>query len=90
MTTRLKLQACLACGHKMDMHEQLADDGERNAKPTPNDVTLCIRCGMVMGFDRKLRFRHLTPEEHAEIEQDERVQAAVKAIGQLPWSPPRQ
>lgn len=90
MSYKLQMQACLACGHKMNLHAQVAESGDKDAQPEPDDITLCIRCGCVMAYDDELHFRHLTPEEHDVIRQDERVQLALAAIGRLHQTPSRQ
>jgi hypothetical protein len=83
MTTHLPPQACLSCGYVMDRHAQVAERSDPIAVPKPGDFTLCFRCGFVMAYDNKLEFRHLTPLEVTEVEQDKRVQAAIMALADV-------
>lgn len=61
----------------MDGAAVVGDTGEIH--PSPGDITVCMYCGHLMAFDRKLRFRQLTDAEMIEVAGDERIIAVSKA-----------
>lgn len=73
---RLKPSLCISCGKTLDAASCL-EDGSR---PKPGDITVCFYCGQVMAFDNDLGLRHLTEPESKEVENDERINHAVKLI----------
>jgi glutaredoxin len=80
--TRLKPARCPHCHMKIDAFDQLDDE---TIRPSPDDLTVCIYCGEVSQFDRKLRPRRvpasvlaaLTPGESKELRE---TQAKVRAF----------
>jgi hypothetical protein len=58
---------CLNCGKVMDRASN--PDGD-HGPPEEGCLTLCIRCGAVMAFDRNLGLRGLTDQEIDEITSD--------------------
>lgn len=70
---------CSVCGHSMDRAAQV--DGQ--ARPAPDDFTLCIRCGHVMVFAADLSVREPTVAELKEIACNPIIQRALVAIRQV-------
>lgn len=50
---------CPYCGHEFNRASSLTD----KSKPSPGDLTLCIKCSLVMAFDDDLRVRPLNAGE---------------------------
>lgn len=79
--------ACLACGHGVDA---ASDFATHPRKPKPGDITICVACGHLMGFNPDLTLRELnTAEAHMAAGdplilrlQRLRVQARVTKNGQ--------
>lgn len=70
---------CLACGYAMNMARGLSSD---TTKPGPGDVSVCLNCGHLMGFNPDLTLRELSDEEAHDIAGDKdllRAQAARAA-----------
>lgn len=70
---------CLNCGHRLDGASGLNSDN----KPRPGDWSVCIQCGSVAVFDRKLRLRLLTDNERNEIVNDPRILVSQMAVAHL-------
>jgi hypothetical protein len=74
MTRRLKeyrvpVTNCFGCGNPNDAATNVL--GTDN--PEPGDVTICLRCGMLMRFRKNMTLRQLTGKEMIEALQDPRV-----------------
>jgi hypothetical protein len=67
--------ACLACGKRLDR----ATSVDGNHQPEMGDVTICIGCGHLMGFDDDLRLRELTDTEMVKVAGDRRIIAIQRA-----------
>jgi hypothetical protein len=65
---RVTESKCLNCGKLMDA----LGTGDRNieAKPEPDDIAICIKCGAVMKLDDSLRLRGMTKSEMDELVAD--------------------
>ncbi len=73
ITTRLPSSACCECGYQMD-----ACSG--HSKPSPGDLSLCVRCGSLNFFDDDLRLRRPTDDELFEAAKDPTIQRMRRAI----------
>jgi len=65
-TIRIPPDACLDCKTPLDA----VTDPITNQRPKPGDITICLRCGHVMAFGKKLRVRPLTDDELIEMAGD--------------------
>ncbi len=63
---------CPNCGHKFDCDSSLFTPGD--PKPSPGDITVCIRCGEFMRFDQQMHRVPLTVDEFVELSADIRGQ----------------
>jgi hypothetical protein len=54
---------CLNCGEE----HTGALDAFGDAKPKPGDFAVCIKCGHIMAYDKKLRLRNPTRREQIAI-----------------------
>lgn len=70
---------CLACGCIIDA----ATAVDANAKPSSGDFTLCLKCGHIMVFTRRLRLRNATASEYKLAVADQRVMKVLQAVGAL-------
>jgi Na+-translocating ferredoxin:NAD+ oxidoreductase RNF subunit RnfB len=52
---------CTACGYICDMASCVTDDDARI--PAPGDISVCLKCGHMMGFTKDLKLRDLNDEE---------------------------
>lgn len=68
---------CLDCGVELDMAASVGEDD--TPSPSPDDFTVCIRCGHLMAYDQNLCLRNLTDEEIHIVAGDERVLAIQRA-----------
>jgi Zn ribbon nucleic-acid-binding protein len=71
--------ACLSCGYVSDR----AADVFTHHKPSADDITICIACGYLMAFDKKLRMRELTMAEFKEAVTDTRVLKIQQARSEI-------
>jgi hypothetical protein len=67
---------CLACGYLVDSVSNLTTD-ER--KPQPGDISICLMCGHLMGFNLDLTVRELTDAEMYAAAGDKRILEIQKA-----------
>lgn len=58
-----KEHQCLSCGYGNASFNAL--DGK--SSPKPGDISLCLKCGHLMGFDEHSNLRELTEEEMLKI-----------------------
>jgi hypothetical protein len=64
MRTRTPECRCLGCGKRLDAVGPVAPDGsDANDRPSPGDVTVCLRCGAVMMLAEDLTVRGMTEAE---------------------------
>ena len=70
-----KPDACPYCGHKFNRQAGV----ETNDKPKAGDVSLCIKCGGVLIFNKKLRMRRPTAKELKEVAGLPDTQRAIAA-----------
>jgi hypothetical protein len=86
MTTKMPAQHCLACGNTVDAASNIEKKepsgvvGLRAHRPKPGDVTLCIRCGCIMIWNKRMQFRYPTKAELKHLAADQRVTLALAAI----------
>lgn len=78
-TRRVTEKHCLQCGTCVSA----AASVDADVAPSPDDVTICIKCGHLMAFANDLSLRELTDSELHEWAGDERVLAAQNARGKL-------
>lgn len=82
MTAGNVATSCPHCGRTNDNH----DGPTRDTKPRPGDVSFCWSCRGLAFFDRTplgvLTLRLPTPEEHAELDADPNVRAALAAAAE--------
>ena len=71
---------CLACGRSLNA----ASGVDHDHRPSPGDVTVCLRCGHIMIFAEDLTPRDLTAEEVIEVAGDKRILAIQRAREALP------
>jgi hypothetical protein len=55
--------ACLDCGYPFNKATMI----ERERRPKPRDITVCLNCGHIMAYDTDLRVRALTPQEEIKV-----------------------
>jgi len=72
-------QPCLNCDAQLDAASSI----DHSNKPKPGNVTICIRCGHLMAFDKKLRFRALTDEEMIKVAGDQTILDVQRARGHV-------
>lgn len=73
---------CLACGYAADLASGVVDKQARTAeiKPTPGDLSVCIKCGHLAVFKDDLTLRPLTAKERRKAAADYRVALAIYGI----------
>lgn len=74
LTTETPPSMCLKCGVWLDCASA------EEAVPSPGDLTICIKCGQTMAFDKHLRLRELTAEEAQAMAGDRRIIAVQQTI----------
>lgn len=62
---------CPYCGYRMDCTSGVFD-GEGKI-PKPGDASICLNCGKASIFTDTLGMRFPTPEEKADLADDERI-----------------
>lgn len=51
--------------------------------PRPGDITMCIYCGHLMGFNKDGKMQNLNSKEMLDIAGDRRILAVSDALGKL-------
>jgi len=74
-STRIRPRRCLNCSHEMDVATCVSGAHA----PKPGDVTICISCGHIMVFDKRLRFRNPMPSEIPRIAANKELLAIQRA-----------
>jgi hypothetical protein len=67
---KLPISFCLVCYYKMNIAKMIGVN--KNAKPKPSDITVCIKCGEILMLDSEMktvqptiaRLTQLSPEGH--------------------------
>lgn len=79
-THHLPANACLRCGALLDAatNAQLGNDSQ----PHEGAISICRECGHLMAFTADSRFRELTDEERAKVENHPDVQRALVALAE--------
>jgi hypothetical protein len=77
--TRLPKNKCLNCKKALDSATGIGNENS----PSPGDITVCLRCGHIMAFNKQLRFRKLTDEEIIAIAGDPRIIEFQRARGKV-------
>jgi hypothetical protein len=74
--------ACLDCGKNLDAAMSIFCD----ARPTGDDITICMYCGHIMVFTNGLVLRNPTREEQIKIAGDKQILAIqrARAFGKRP------
>ena len=62
---RTKYCPCINCGKELDSH---TNDG--GGSPRPGDISICIKCGMIMQYAKDLSFEKIIPEVLEKIKGD--------------------
>ena len=78
-------EKCLACGHIVNRASNLTDE---KRKPTAGDVSICLQCGHLMGFNDDMTLRELTSDEMYQIAGDKRILGIQKARRVIMDKPP--
>lgn len=63
-------QACRRCGYRMDQNTEAYGDDSR---PSPGDVSMCLRCGALSVFTEAITLRAPTGEENESLQRDSRI-----------------
>lgn len=84
---RMRPNACLNCGKELDSTTMVSEEkiGPKT-RPSPGDFTICIECGHLMVFTKKMRLRNPTDAEILKVAGDKRmmaIQTALAAIKKL-------
>lgn len=66
---------CIGCGVELNA-AFLGEGGD--VKPKPDDFTICVYCGTVMGYNEDLTLRRLSEGEEAEARKDEHIQTLLE------------
>jgi len=76
---------CPACDYKMDRAMSVATRKGQSldAPPRISDLTICIKCGMLLTFAEDMTLRHLTLTEWDEVRADPDFFAQLKRLRQL-------
>lgn len=74
---------CPQCNYFMDASTSI--DGDEDIKPSPGDISLCIKCGAMLDFDDDMKLQFLSQEKFEELDENTRSQivsarAAIKRI----------
>jgi len=74
---------CPQCNYFMDASTSI--DGDENVKPSPGDISLCIKCGAMLDFDDDMKLQFLRQEKFEELDDETRSQilsarAVIKRI----------
>lgn len=79
MSTSITRRACPRCGA---VNDSVTDLSNPDALPKPNDVALCIACGLIEVFDDALDRRPITRAEFMALDEETReaVASAYAAI----------
>jgi hypothetical protein len=80
--TRVPPSNCTNCGALMDAVSGVAPKRPPRT-PSPGSMTVCIKCGHVMIFDKHLRLRDPVGKEFLAIAGDKRLLAIQQARSQL-------
>lgn len=79
-TWRTPISKCQACDYKLDSVSSLTEA----EAPKPGDVTICLKCGHLMGFNPNLSVRPLTDEEMLDAAGNKDILDIQTARGALP------
>ena len=79
MSSSITRRACPRCG---TVNDSVTDLANPDALPKPNDVALCIACGLIEVFDDALERRPITRAEFMALDEETReaVASAYAAI----------
>lgn len=72
----LPVVQCLECGYKLDSAG--GADGNDDARPEPEDLTVCLNCGEIMAYTETMTLRRLGKTELLEMDH-EASYPAIKA-----------
>jgi hypothetical protein len=61
---------CPHCGQRLNAVGVLGESPNDTPIPIPGDVTVCIGCGEVLTFDRRLRLKKATLAQLGDLEPD--------------------
>jgi hypothetical protein len=68
MTTDLPTSQCPFCGYEMDRATHPEDN---SIKPSPGDLSICLKCTSILRFDDGMRLAALEPEEFSRLPQEQ-------------------
>lgn len=74
---------CAHCEEILDMHDCTSEEG---ATPSPEDITICSKCGEWNKFNQELKLEKLSDEEIAGLPPEvlEDMQKATDLVKHLP------
>jgi hypothetical protein len=77
---------CTHCGEMLDMASCVKQTTSKHSRrrvvrPDPGDMTICIKCGHLMGFNPDLTLRDPTDDELIKVAGDPRLLAIQRARG---------
>lgn len=64
----LERDHCPVCNRKLDAATEVAGDGD--AGPRPGDLTICIGCAAILGFEHDLKLRRLGADDLARLDRE--------------------
>lgn len=74
----LPVVQCLECGYKLDAAGVAPAQGDDDARPAPEDLTVCLNCGEIMAYTETMTLRRLGKTELLEMDH-EASYPAIKA-----------
>lgn len=77
-STRTPRTKCPSCSYEYDTASGFPGRG-----PKPGDVSICLRCGHLMGFNPDMTTRPLTDDEMLAVAGDKRLLAIQEARGHV-------
>lgn len=76
------MSLCLNCGHELSgaaCVKETTSKRERKVMPKAGDLSICIKCGHLMGFDESLKLVELTPAQMIQVAGDRRLLVMQRA-----------
>jgi RNase P subunit RPR2 len=81
---KVKRSKCSNCGLLLDAASAVKEGVmSHDVKPKPGDITVCIRCGHIMAFNRQLKLVELSLEQALAVAGDKdilRIQRARRKL----------
>ena len=80
---RISMSKCLGCGKEVNG----TTNAESGSRPKPGDVTVCLYCGHIMAFGKRLILRELTSAEMRDVAGNKTILAIQQARGKIGMKP---